>query len=35
VTQGFKVQYEVVQPDGSYAVTVTKKGNAGTLIIVR
>ena len=35
VTQGFKVQYDVAQPDGSYAVTVTKKGNAGTLIIVR
>ena len=35
VTQGFKVQYDVAQPDGSYAVTVTKKGNAGTIIIVR
>ena len=35
VTQGFKVQYDVAQPDGSYAVTVTKKGNAGTLIIIR
>ncbi len=35
VTQGFKVQYDVAQPDGSYAVTVTKKGNAGTVIIVR
>ena len=34
VTQGFKVQYDVAQPDGSYAVTVTK-GNAGTVIIVR
>ncbi len=34
VTQGFKVQYDVAQPDGSYAVTVTK-GNAGTIIIVR
>ncbi len=35
VTQGFKIQYDVAQPDGSYAVTVTKKGNAGTLIIIR
>ena len=35
VTQGFKVQYDVAQPDGSYAVTVTKKDNAGILIIVR
>ena len=35
VTQGFKVQYDVLQADGSYAVTVTKKGNAGTLIIIR
>ena len=35
VTQGFKVQYDVLQTDGSYAVTVEKKGNAGTLIIVR
>ncbi len=35
VTQGFKVQYDVAQPDGSYAVTVTKKGNAGTVIIFR
>lgn len=35
VTQGFKVQYDVAQPDGSYAVTVTKKGNAGTRIIIR
>ena len=32
---GYVVEYDVPQPDGSYAVTVTKKGNAGTLIIVR
>ena len=32
---GYKVEYDVEQPDGSYAVTVTKKGNAGTVIIVR
>ena len=32
---GYKVEYDVEQPDGSYAVTVTKKGNAGTIIIVR
>ena len=31
----YKVEYDVEQPDGSYAVTVTKKGNAGTFIIVR
>ena len=31
----YKVEYDVEQPDGSYAVAVTKKGNAGTLIIVR
>ena len=32
---GYVVKYDVPQPDGSYAVTVTKKGNAGTLIIIR
>ena len=32
---GYVVKYDVPQPDGSYAVTVTKKGNAGTVIIVR
>ena len=32
---GYVVEYDVPQPDGSYAVTVTKKGNAGTVIIVR
>ena len=32
---GYKVEYDVPQADGSYAVTVTKKGNAGILIIVR
>ena len=32
---GYVVEYDVPQADGSYAVTVTKKGNAGTLIIIR
>ena len=32
---GYVVKYDVPQPDGSYAVTVTKKGNAGTVIIIR
>ena len=32
---GYVVEYDVPQPDGSYAVTVTKKGNAGTLIVIR
>ena len=32
---GYRVRYNVPQPDGSYAVTVEKKGTAGTLIIVR
>jgi len=32
---GYVVKYDVPQPDGSYTVTVTKKGNAGTVIIVR
>lgn len=34
VTQGFKVQYDVLQPDGAYAVTVERK-NVGTFIIIR
>ena len=34
VTQGFKVQYDVLQPDGAYAVTVERK-NVGTVIIIR
>ena len=34
VTQGFKVQYDVAQPDGSYAVVVSRK-NVGTVIKLR
>ena len=34
VTQGFKVRYDVLQADGSYAVTVEKK-SVGTVIRVR
>ena len=33
--QGYKVSYNVALPDGTYGVKVEKKGNAGTLIIVR
>ena len=32
---GYVVEYDVPQPDGSYAVTVTKKGNVGFSIFVR
>lgn len=35
VSSDYTIAYDVPQADGSYAVTVTKKGNAGTLIIVR
>ena len=34
VAKGYKVEYDVEQPDGSYAVTVTKK-SGGCWIIVR
>lgn len=34
VTDGFKVNYDVLQPDGTYAVTVCKK-NVGFILIVR
>lgn len=33
--QGYKVSYNVALPDGTYGVKVEKKGNAGTVIIVR
>ena len=33
--QGYKVSYNVALPDGTYGVKVEKKGNAGTIIIVR
>ena len=34
VTQGFRVQYDVQQEDGSYAVVVSRK-NVGTRISLR
>ena len=33
--QGYKVSYNVALPDGTYGVKVEKKGNAGTVIIIR
>ena len=35
VTKGYTVAYDVQLEDGSYAVTVTKKNNGGTVFIIR